>query len=123
MTANIAGIAAAAPPGRRSPNAPSVLGGFAVAAFCHGALPARSTPAIWKSVAGFWLAAAVWGLRLFPGPRAPPGLSAHRDWSPFRRSELLRHDGDTFRLVHPHRAGATPTCAVAEENERLMRGD
>ncbi len=94
-----------------------VLGGFAVAALCT-ALAAPLDTGL-EAVAGCWLAAAAWAfvsslvLALRRGFR-------HRDWRAFRRSELS-DNSDT--LDWSTRTGAYAWMRVAEENERLMRGD
>ena len=94
-----------------------VVGGFAVAALCT-ALAAPLDTGL-EAVAGCWLAAAAWAfvsslvLALRRGFR-------HRDWRAFRRSELS-DNSDT--LDWSTRTGAYAWMRVAEENERLMRGD
>ena len=94
-----------------------VLGGFAVAALATA--PAFLLDGGLEVVAALWLAAAVWAfiasltLALRRGVR-------HRDWSAFRRSGLP-DDNDT--LDWSLKSGTYAYMSVAEEHERLMRGD
>ena len=94
-----------------------VLGGFAPAAFCT-AWSAAVGAGI-ETVAAAWLAAAAWAfvsslvLALRRGIR-------HRDWRAFGRYEMT--DG-TELVDWSTKSGAWFDLALAEENERLMRGD
>ena len=94
-----------------------VLGGFAPAAFCTAW--SASVGAGIETVAAAWLAAAAWAfvsslvLALRRGIR-------HRDWRAFGRYEMT--DG-TELVDWSTKSGAWFDLALAEENERLMRGD
>ena len=105
----------AARPTRRE--RPVVLGGFAVAALATA--PAFLLAGDLEVVAALWLAAAVWAFV------ASLALALRRgfrdgDWSAFRRSGLP-DDSDT--LDWSLKSGSYAYMAVAEEHERLMRGD
>ena len=94
-----------------------VLGGFAVAALATA--PAFLPDGDLEVVAAIWLAAAVWAFV------ASLALALRRgfrdgDWSAFRRSGLP-DDNDT--LNWSLKSGGYAYMAVAEEHERLMRGD
>ena len=94
-----------------------VLGGFALAALCTPL--SAATDAGIEAVAAAWLAAGAWAFVSSLALALRRGLR-DRDWSAFRRSELSDH-GDT--LDWSTRTGAYAWMRVAEENERLMRGD
>ena len=94
-----------------------VLGGFALAALCTP-LSVATGGGI-ENVAAAWLAAAAWAFVSSLVLALKRGLR-NRDWSTFRRSELS-DNGDT--LDWSTRTGAYAYMRVAEENERLMRGD
>ena len=94
-----------------------VLGGFAVAALATA--PAFLLGGDLEVVAALWLAAAVWAFT------ASLALALRRgfrdgDWSAFRRRGMTDYtelaDWDT-------QTGEYAWMAVAEEHERLMRGD
>ena len=94
-----------------------VLGGFAVAALATA--PAFLLGGGLEVVAAIWLAAAVWAFI------ASLGLALRRgfrdgDWAAFRRSGLP-DDSDT--LDWSLKSGTYAYMAIAEEHERLMRGD
>ena len=94
-----------------------VLGGFALAALATAW--SAATGAGLETVAAAWLAAAVWAFI------ASLALALRRgfrdgDWSAFRRSGLP-DDNDT--LDWSLKSGSYAYMAVAEEHERLMRGD
>ena len=94
-----------------------VLGGFAVAALATA--PALVLDDGLEVVAALWLAAAVWAFV------ASLALALRRgfrdgDWSPFR-STGLPENNDT--LDWSLKSGSYAYMAVAEEHERLMRGD
>ena len=95
----------------------AVLGGFAVAALATA--PAFLIGGDLEVVAAIWLAAAVWAFI------ASLALALRRgfrdgDWSAFRRGELT----DNTELVDwSTLTGEYAWMAVAEEHERLMRGD
>ena len=94
-----------------------VLGGFAVAALATA--PAFLLGGDLEVVAAFWLAAAVWAFI------ASLALALRRgfrdgDWSAFRRGGMT----DDAELVDwSTQTGQYAWMAVAEEHERLMRGD
>ena len=94
-----------------------VLGGFAVAALCT-ALAAPLDTGL-EAVAGCWLAAAAWAFVSSLTLAIRRGLR-NRDWSAFRRSEL---SDNTEVIDWSTRTGAYAWMRIAEENERLMRGD
>ncbi len=94
-----------------------VLGGFAVAAVWTGISAAFGTGM--EAVIALWLAAVGWAVLASFACVLRRGLR-DRDWSAFRRSELP-HDNDT--LDWSTKSGAHVDLAVAEEHERLMRGD
>lgn len=108
-------------PGRPSRPTPGeralVLGGFALAALATAWSAATGTGI--EAVAAAWLAAGAWAavsslaLALRRGVR-------NRDWSAFRRHEL---PGDNDTLDWSLKSGGYAYMAVAEEHERLMRGD
>ncbi len=95
-----------------------VLGGFAVAAFCT-ALAAPLDAGI-ETVAAAWLAAAAWAFVSSLALAIRRGLR-HRDWSAFRRCELP--DSGQDHLNWSLKSGPYAYMRIAEENERLMRGD
>ena len=94
-----------------------VLGGFIVAALTTA--PAFLLGGGLEVVAAIWLAAAVWAFI------ASLALALRRgfrdgDWSAFRRSGMT----DNTELVDwSTQTGEYAWMAVAEEHERLMRGD
>ena len=94
-----------------------VLGGFALAAF-FTALSALTGAGI-ETVAGAWLAAAVWAFVSSLALAIRRGLR-HRDWRAFGRYEMT--DG-TELIDWSTQTGEYAWMAVAEEHERLMRGD
>ena len=108
-------IADAARPTRRE--RALVLGGFTVAALATA--PAFLLDGGLEVVAALWLAAAAWA---FVSSLALALRRGFRDgdWSAFRRSGLP-HDNDT--LDWSLKSGSYAYLAVAEEHERLMRGD
>ena len=108
---------------RRDPSRPSpaeraiVLGGFAAAALCTAwsiATGAGIGPAAvaWLPP-GAWAAVSSLALALRRGFR-------DRDWSAFGRHRLPE---DTELIDWSTKSGSWLDMAVAEENERLMRGD
>ena len=94
-----------------------VLGGFAAAALATALafLPGGDL----EAVAAIWLAAAAWA---FVSSLALALRRGFRDgdWSAFRRSGLP-DDNDT--LNWSLKSASYAYMAVAEEHERLMRGD
>ena len=94
-----------------------VLGGLAVAALWT----AVSVIAVFdlETVAAAWLAAGVWAFVSSLALAIWRGLR-HRDWRAFGRYEMT----DNEELVDwSTRTGQYAWMAVAEEHERLMRGD
>ena len=95
----------------------AVLGGFALAALATA--PAMLLGGGLEAVAALWLAAVVWAfiaslaLALWRGFR-------DGDWRAFRRSGL---PGGTDTLDFSLKSGSYAYMRIAEENERLMRGD
>ncbi|MCY4552020.1 MAG: hypothetical protein OXC28_27105 [Defluviicoccus sp.] len=94
------------------------LGGFALAALCTP-LSVATGGGI-ENVAAPWLAAAAWAFVSSLALAIRRGLR-HRDWSAFRRCELP--DGREDHLDWSLKSGPYAYMRVAEENERLMRGD
>ena len=95
----------------------AVLGGLALAAVWTGVC---AVAGIGLETAGaVWLAALGWAVLASFACALRRGLR-DRDWSAFRRSELP-HDNDT--LDWSTKSGAHVDMAVAEQHERLMRGD
>ena len=94
-----------------------VLGGFALAALATA--PAFLPGGGLEAVAAIWLAAAAWA---FVSSLALALRRGFRDgdWSAFRRCEMT----DNTELVDwSTQTGEYAWMAVAEEHERLMRGD
>ena len=94
-----------------------VLGGFALAALATA--PAMLLGGGLEAVAALWLAAVVWAFI------ASLALALRRgfrdgDWSAFRRSGL---PGDNDTLDWSLKSASYAYMRIAEENERLMRGD
>ena len=94
-----------------------VLGGFALAALATAW--SAATGAGIETVAAAWLAAGAWAFVSSLALALRRGLR-DRDWSAFRRCGLP-DNGDT--LDWSTRTGAYAYMRIAEENERLMRGD
>ena len=94
-----------------------VLGGFALAALATA--PAFLPDGDLEAVAALWLAAAAWA---FVSSLALALRRGFRDgdWSAFRRSGL---SDDTDTLNWSLKSASYAYMAVAEEHERLMRGD
>ena len=94
-----------------------VLGGFAVAALATA--PAFLLDGDLEAVAAIWLAAAVWAFISSLALALRRGFR-DGDWSAFRRSGPP-DDNDT--LNWSLKSGSYAFMRVAEEHERLMRGD
>ena len=94
-----------------------VLGGFAVAALATA--PAMLLDGGLEAVAALWLVAVVWAFIASLALALRRGLR-DGDWSAFRRSGL---PGDKDTLDWSLKSGSYAYMRVAEENERLMRGD
>ncbi len=94
-----------------------VLGGFAIAALATAW--SAATGAGIEAVAAAWLAAGAWAFVSSLALALRRGLR-DRDWSAFRRCEL----SDNTELIDwSTKSGSWLELAVAEDNERLMRGD
>lgn len=94
-----------------------VLGGFAVAALATA--PAFLLGGGLEVVAALWLAAAVWAFIASLALALWRGLQGG-DWSAFRRRGMT----DNSELADwSTQTGEYAWMAVAEEHERLMRGD
>ena len=109
----------AARPERRTTGAERllVLGGFAVAALWTAGSLALGAGA--EAIGPLWMAAVLWTVPSSLACALNGGLR-HRDWSAFRRCELPDHN-DT--LDWSTKSGAYVDMAIAEEHERLLRGD
>ena len=94
-----------------------VLAGFAAAALCTAFIAA--TGAGIETVAAAWLAAAAWAMLSSLALALCRGLR-HRDWRAFRR---YTPPDNTELLDWSTKSGAWLDMALAEENERLLRGD
>ncbi len=92
-----------------------VLGGFVLAALAT----AWSAAGI-ETVAAAWLAAGAWAFLSSLALALRRGLR-DRDWSAFRRCELP--DGREDHLDWSLKSGRYAWMRIAEDNERLMRGD
>ena len=95
-----------------------VLGGFALAALAT-ALSVATGAGI-ETIAAAWLAAGAWAFVSSLALALRRGLR-DRDWSAFRRAELS--DGREDRLDWSLQSGRYAYMRIAEDNERLMRGD
>lgn len=119
MTRTFGGI----PPRPRTPSGPTpserafVLGGLAAAALCT-ALAAAMGGGL-EAVAFIWMAAGAWAFVSSLALALRRGLR-DRDWSPFRRTRL---PDDTELIDWSTQSGRYLDMALAEDNERLMRGD
>ena len=94
-----------------------VLGGFAVAALWTAVSAALGSGL--EAAGAVWLAAVLWTVPASLACALRRGLR-DGDWSAFRRCELPEHN-DT--LDWTLKSGAYVDMAIAEEHERLMRGD
>ena len=94
-----------------------VLGGFALAAVWTGVSAAAGTGL--ETSGALWLAAVFWAVLSSLALALRRGLR-DGDWSAFRRSE--RPD-DTDTLDWSLKSGAYVDMEIAEQHERLMRGD
>ena len=109
------------PPGRSArPTAgerATVLGGFALAVLATAW--SAATGAGLEPVAAAWLAAGVWAALSSLAFALRRGIR-DRDWSAFGRHAL---PDDTELIDWSTKSGGWYDMALAEENERLMRGD
>ena len=102
-----------------------VLGGFALAGLCTawlaatGACPGPVPGSCIETVAAAWLAAGAWAFLSSLALALRRGIR-DRDWSPFRRHEL---PDNRDAVDWSTKTGAYAWMRIAEENERLMRGD
>ena len=94
-----------------------VLAGFAAAALCT-AWSAAVGAGI-ETVAAAWLAAGAWAFFASLALALRRGFR-RRDWSAFGRYDM---PDDTELIDWSTKSGSWLDMAVAEENERLMRGD
>ena len=95
-----------------------VLGGFAVAVL-YTAVPAALGFGM-ETAGAIWLAAVLWTIPASLACALVRGIR-RRDWSAFRRYELP--DGRDERIDWATQTGSYAWVPVAEEHERLMRGD
>ena len=94
-----------------------VLAGFAMAAL-HTAVAAMIDTGM-ETVGAAWLAAVAWTVLSSLALALRRGIR-RRDWSAFRRYRL---SGNDDLVSWSTRTGAYAYMRVAEEHERLMRGD
>ena len=94
-----------------------VLGGFAVAALCT-AFAAIIGGGL-EAIAFIWMAAGAWAFVSSLALALRRGLR-DRNWSPFRNAGL---PDDTELIDWSTQSGRYLDMALAEDNERLMRGD
>ena len=95
----------------------AVLAGFVLAALCTAW--SAATEAGIEPIAAAWLAAAAWAFVSSLALAIRRGLR-HRDWRAFGRYEMTE---GTELVDWSTKSGAWFDMALAEENERLMRGD
>ena len=94
-----------------------VLAGFAIAAL-HTVVAAVLDTGM-ETVGAAWAIAIAWAVLSSFTLAVRRGIR-RRDWSPFRRYRL---SGNGDLVSWSTRTGAYAYMRVAEENERLMRGD
>ena len=94
-----------------------VLGGFAVAALSTAASLVSGAGA--EAIGPLWLAATAWAVVFSLALALRRGIR-RRDWSAFRRYRL---SGNGDVVDWSTRTGAYAYMRVAEEHERLTRGD
>ena len=95
----------------------AVLAGFALAALATAW--SAATGAGIETVAAAWLAAGAWAFVSSLALALRRGFR-HRDWSAFRRGGLPR---DTELIDWSTGSGRWLELGIAEDNERLLRGD
>ena len=95
-----------------------VLAGFALAAFWT--VVATASDAGLETAGAAWLAAVLWTVVASLACALRRGIR-RRDWSAFRRYTLP--DGRDERIDAATQSGQYAFIEVAEEHERLMRGD
>ena len=116
FNAGLAGPAAASPPTRTE--RAIVLGGFVLAILCTAW--SAATGAGIETVAAAWLAAAAWAFVSSLALALRRGIR-RGDWSAFRGYRLP--DGRADRIDWSTQSGRYLDMAIAEQHERLMRGD
>ena len=94
-----------------------VLAGFAAAALCTAWSVGAGADI--ETIAAAWLAAAAWAFVLSLALALRRGFR-RRDWSAFGRYGM---PDDTELIDWSTKSGSWLDMAVAEENERLLRGD
>ena len=95
-----------------------VLGGFALAALYTAASLALGAGA--EAIGPLWMAAIAWTVFASLAGALWRGFR-RRDWSAFRGYEL--RDGRDERIDWATQTGQYAFMPIAEEHERLMRGD
>ena len=95
-----------------------VLGGFAAAALWTAASLASGAGT--EAIGPLWMAAVAWTVLASLAGALHRGFR-HRDWSAFRSYELP--DGRDERIDWATQTGQYAWMPIAEEHERLMRGD
>ena len=95
-----------------------VLGGLALAALYTAASLAAGSGA--EAIGPLWMAAIAWTALAALAAALWQGLR-HRDWSPFRG--CAAPDGRDERMDWATGTGSYAFLEIAEEHERLMRGD
>ena len=96
-----------------------VLGGFAIAALLDRRVACVSDGGMETDRARSWIAAIAWAVVFSLALALRRGIR-RRDWSAFRRYRL---SGNGDVVDWSTRTGAYAYMRVAEEHERLMRGD
>ena len=94
-----------------------VLAGFAAAALCT--VWSAAAGAGIETIAAAWLAAGAWAFVLSLALALRRGFR-RRDWSAFGRYDM---PDNTELIDWSTKSGSWLELALAEENERLMRGD
>ena len=105
-------------PGSTSTERAVVLAGFAVAALWTAIAAASGTGL--ETAGAAWLAAILWTVVASLACALRRGIR-RRDWSAFRRYTLP--DGRDERIDWATQTGSYAWEPIAEEHERLMRGD
>ena len=95
-----------------------VLGGFGLAALYTAASLAHGVGT--ETIGPLWMAAIAWTALASLAGALWRGFR-HRDWSAFRDYELP--DGRDERLDWATQSGQYAYIPIAEEHERMMRGD
>jgi len=95
-----------------------VLGGIALASLYTAASLASGAGT--EAIGPLWMAAVAWTVLASLAGALHRGFR-HRDWSAFRSYELP--DGRDERIDWATQTGQYAWMPIAEEHERLMRGD